>query len=71
MDKNNKPEDLFAKIMANYSRSEGSSPDYGTKQMAELFFSFKADLVKTGFTDEEAFTLTRTMVQSLFSNLIR
>ncbi len=67
---NNRPEDLFAKIMANYGRSEGPD-DYGTKQMTDLFFNFKSSLVKSGFTEEQAFTLTNTMVQSIFSNLIR
>lgn len=66
----NKPEDLFAKIMANYGRAEGPD-DYGTKQMADLFFNFKSSLTKSGFTEEQAFTLTNTMVQSIFSNLIR
>lgn len=66
----NRPEDLFAKIMANYGKAEGPD-DYGTKQMADLFFNFKSSLTKAGFTEKQAFALTNTMVGSIFLNLIR
>ncbi len=71
MDKNSRPEDLFAKIMANYGNAEGPSVDSATKEMAGLFYSFMSSLMTAGFTREEALTLTNTMVKSIFSNLIR
>lgn len=70
---NNRPEDLFAKIMASYAKSEGpgSSNDYKAKEAAEFFYNFMSSFVNAGFTREEAFGLVNTMIQSIFSNLLR